>query len=82
MFKRICEVSMMQFDSRLRAGERMLHEHRAADVRGHAHPALERLFALALVLLLALLVPAHSQSQSSGVPPDLEAQSVEYLPQD
>src|SRR5204862_6828935 len=57
-------------------------EHRAADVRGRAHPALERLFALALVLLLALLTPAHSRAQSSGVPPDLEAQSVEYLPQD
>ncbi len=59
-----------------------LREHRAADVRGRAHPALDRLFAFALVLLLALLMPAHSQAQSSGVPPDLEAQSAEYLPQD
>ena len=44
-----------------------LREHRAAGVRGHAHPALDRLFAFALVLLLALLMPAHSQAQSSGV---------------
>lgn len=82
MFKRIREVSMLQFDPGLRAGERVLREHRAADVSGHAHPALDRLFAFALVLLLALLMPAHSQAQSSGVPPDLEAQSAEYLPQD
>ena len=27
-------------------------------------------------------MPAHAQAQSSGVPPDLEAQSAEYLPQD
>lgn len=73
---------MLQFDPGLRAGERVLREHRAADVSGHAHPALDRLFAFALVLLLALLMPAHSQAQSSGVPPDLEAQSAEYLPQD
>src|ERR1700704_6373463 len=82
MFKRIREVSMMQFDSGLRAGETALRAHRAADVRGHAYPALERLFAFALVLFLALLMPAHSQAQSTGVPPDLEAQSAEYLPQD
>jgi hypothetical protein len=78
MFKRIHEVSMVQFGSGLHAGERALRGHRAA----HAHPAIERLFAFALVLLLALLMPARSQAQSSGVPPDLEAQSAEYLPQD
>jgi hypothetical protein len=82
MFKRIREVSMLQFDPGLLVGKRVLREHRAADVSGHAHPALDRLFAFALVLLLALLMPAHSQAQSSGVPPDLEAQSAEYLPQD
>jgi hypothetical protein len=27
-------------------------------------------------------MPAHSQAQSSGAPPDLEPQSAEYLPQD
>jgi hypothetical protein len=82
MFKRIREVSMLQCGPGLRAGERALREQRAADLRGHAHPALDRLLAFALVLLLALLMPAHSQAQSSGVPPDLEAQSAEYLPQD
>jgi len=82
MFKRIREVSMLQFDPGLDAGERALREQRAAHVRRRAHPALDRLFAFALMLLLALLMPTHSQAQSSGVPPDLEAQSVEYLPQD
>jgi len=82
MFKRIREVSMLQFDPGLDAGERALREQRAAYVRRRAHPALDRLFAFALMLLLALLMPTHSQAQSSGVPPDLEAQSVEYLPQD
>src|SRR6185295_12509105 len=82
MFKRIREVSMLQFDPGLDAGERALREQRAAYVRRRAHLALDRLFAFALMLLFALLMPTHSQAQSSGVPPDLEAQSVEYLPQD
>ena len=69
---------MLQFDPGARAGETALREQRAADV----HPALDRLLAFALVLLLVLLMPAHAQAQSSGVPPDLEAQSAEYLPQD
>src|SRR6185436_6512825 len=33
-------------------------------------------------LLLALLVPAHARAQSPDVPPDLDAPSAEYLPQD
>ncbi|HEX4523433.1 MAG TPA: DUF3300 domain-containing protein [Casimicrobiaceae bacterium] len=75
MFKRMGETQMMRFDSNLRVG--------ATALRG---PVLERLFAFALMLMLALLIPAHSQAQSStqlsNVPPDLEAQSAEYLPQD
>ncbi len=73
---------MMQFDSGVRGGNRALRAHRAADGRGRPHSAPERLFTLALMLMLALLMPARSQAQSSGVPPDLDAPSAEYLPQD
>ncbi|MEO8566450.1 MAG: DUF3300 domain-containing protein, partial [Betaproteobacteria bacterium] len=73
---------MMQLDSGVCAGDGTLREHRRADRLGRARPALERVLALALVLMLALLMPAHSRAQSSGVPPDLDAQSAEYLPQD
>ncbi len=61
----------MPIDSSARAGNRALRN----------HPAPQRLFALALTLMLALLVPARSQAQS-GVPPDLESSSAEYLSQD
>jgi len=63
----------MQIDSHARAGSRALRP----------HPAPQRLLALALMLMLALLVPSRSQAQSaqSGVPPDLETSSVEYLSQ-
>lgn len=73
---------MMQFDSGVRASDRTLREHRGAGGLGRAHPAPERVLALALVLILALLMPAHSRAQLSGVPPDLDAQSAESLPQD
>jgi hypothetical protein len=73
---------MMQFDSGVRAGDLALRPHRAAGRRGYAHPALKQLLALVLTLVLALLMPAHSRAQSSGVPPDLDASSAEYLPQD
>jgi hypothetical protein len=86
MAKGFREMLMMQFDSGLRAGEAMLREHRGAGRLGRAHPALERVLALALMLMLALLLPAHARAQSSAqlsnVPPDLAAQSAEYLPQD
>lgn len=73
---------MRQFDSGVRCGGGTLREHRAAGRLGRSHPALERVLALALMLMLGLLIPAHARAQSSGVPPDLDAPSAEYLPQD
>ena len=69
-------MSTMQFDF----GTRREHCRDGRLVR--AHPALQRVLALALMLLLALLVPAHARAQSPDVPPDLDAPSAEYLPQD
>jgi len=69
-------MSTMQFDFGTR------REHRRDGRLVRAHPALQRVLALALMLLLALLVPAHARAQSPDVPPDLDAPSAEYLPQD
>jgi hypothetical protein len=73
---------MRQFDCVVRAGHLALRKLRGGDRRDRAHPALQHLFTFALMLVLALLMPAHAQAQSSGVPPDLDASSAEYLPQD
>jgi len=69
-------MSTMQFDFVTR------REHCRDGRLVRAHPALQRVLALALMLLLALLVPAHARAQSPDVPPDLDAPSAEYLPQD
>jgi hypothetical protein len=80
------EVSMMQVNSGVRAGDRTLRAHPGSARLGRPRPVLERMLALGLVLTLALLIPVHSPAQSfeqsSDVPPDLDAQSAEYLPQD
>ena len=73
---------MMQTDSSFLSGESPMCERRSASRRFPAHPGLARLFALGLALVFALAMPMWSQAQSYGAPPDIEASSAEYLPQD
>jgi hypothetical protein len=73
---------MMQTDCSFRSVSGAMRERRSAGRQADAHPALARLFALGLALVFALAMPTRSQAQSYGVPPDIEASSAEYLPQD
>ena len=72
----------MQTDCSFRSVSGAVRERRSASRRVPAHPGLARLFALGLAFVFALAMPMWSQAQSYGVPPDSEASSAEYLPQD
>jgi hypothetical protein len=72
---------MMQTDCSFGPGSAM-RERRSASRQAYAHPGLARLLALGLALVFALAMPTRSHGQTYGVPPDIEASSAEYLPQD
>ncbi len=72
----------MQSDSSLRRAGEAGREPRRRGRRAGARFAPRCVIALGLALAIALAMPLRSQAQSYGAPPDAEAASAEFLPQD
>lgn len=72
----------MQSDSTLRSTSVASREPRRRSFRGEAGFTPGCVIALGLALAIALAMPLRAHAQSYGVPPDAEAASAEFLPQD